>query len=136
MTTEQLRECPACGSSASIQCSDWVRCSNEDCILCGPEGDPDGAKWNALPRRGDADSKLRELREWVGIESYHLPAFEVRRKIDELLAAPPRAQSETVEVPEHVRKWAEWIRHTHRYRAGRMAAYRDRVLAALKEGES
>jgi hypothetical protein len=45
-----LLPCPACGGEAK-QGSSYVGCSNLACALFGPNFDPEGAKWNALPRR-------------------------------------------------------------------------------------
>ncbi|MDY6867006.1 MAG: hypothetical protein SVT56_03755 [Chloroflexota bacterium] len=45
----ELLPCPACGGEA-MWVDSYVGCESEDCSLCGPDNDPDGAKWNALPR--------------------------------------------------------------------------------------
>lgn len=53
--SEKLLPCPACGGDTAVQGrSDAVRCDNRLCMLDGPFPDPDGARWNALPRRTDA----------------------------------------------------------------------------------
>lgn len=53
----ELLPCPACGSKAQppdenhwkvIQC---ISCTNPECEMTGPVYDPDGVKWNALPRK-------------------------------------------------------------------------------------
>ena len=49
-----LKPCPACGTAAEI-IDLAARCGRRvSCGVRGPNLDPDGAKWNALPRRGDA----------------------------------------------------------------------------------
>ena len=56
--TENLKPCPACGGDA-IPCETFAACGNRpDCCLVGPSRDPDGAKWNALPRRTDASQGM------------------------------------------------------------------------------
>lgn len=51
---EKLKPCPACGADAYFD-GTLVVCSNKpECWLMGPNDDPDGAKWNALPRRAAA----------------------------------------------------------------------------------
>lgn len=57
---ENLKPCPACDSSSvSLGVSSgWVMCDNPNCLLDGPHGDSDGAKWNALPRRTDASQGM------------------------------------------------------------------------------
>jgi hypothetical protein len=47
-----LKPCPACHDPNPIHYKggEYGRCANEKCQLEGPKGDPDGAKWNALPR--------------------------------------------------------------------------------------
>lgn len=56
-----LRPCPACGGEAlKISGFDCVRCLTEGCRLFGPDLDPSGAKWNALPRR-EAGPEAPEL---------------------------------------------------------------------------
>ena len=59
---EKLKPCPACGSSRVRlnEPSRWVTCNNSDCLLDGPTGDSDGAKWNALPRRTDAPAGMSD----------------------------------------------------------------------------
>lgn len=58
-----LKPCPACGEKKALYLGrlDQVQCCG-DCCMIGPKDDPDGAKWNALPRREDADAELGELR--------------------------------------------------------------------------
>jgi len=46
-----LKPCPNCKHGAAMVGNEWAECENEACILQGPSFDPDGAKWNALPRR-------------------------------------------------------------------------------------
>lgn len=52
-----LKPCPACGAPAHHGMdyfddtpNGYVECSSKSCSLEGPVDDPDGAKWNALPR--------------------------------------------------------------------------------------
>jgi hypothetical protein len=47
---EKLLPCPACGSEPEFDNLGYVNCSNRACYLFGPDNDPDGSKWNALPR--------------------------------------------------------------------------------------
>ena len=58
----KLKPCPSCESSHVRVNSDsgWVTCNNSDCLLDGPTGDSDGAKWNALPRRTDAPAGMSD----------------------------------------------------------------------------
>lgn len=68
-----LRPCPACGADAKKEDlfgDDYVHCSDEDCELCGPSGDPDGAKWNALPRR-EANPEAPELPKRISADSLY-----------------------------------------------------------------
>ncbi len=53
-----LKPCPACenpdprlndGVTDALQ---WVGCGHyPDCAMIGPQGDTDGSKWDAMPRR-------------------------------------------------------------------------------------
>lgn len=45
-----LMECPVCRHIPE-QWTNHVTCSNIYCCLRGPDNDPDGALWNALPRK-------------------------------------------------------------------------------------
>jgi hypothetical protein len=48
---EKLLPCPACGSEAEHSIiMEYANCSNKRCRLIGPDPDPDGSRWNALPR--------------------------------------------------------------------------------------
>lgn len=53
MKKPTLKPCPACGNNAMFASNkDWVFCTNYvECHLVGPNNDPDGRKWNAMPRR-------------------------------------------------------------------------------------
>jgi hypothetical protein len=57
-----LKPCPACGHKEPYLSKGYeiVKCQNFDCGMEGPRSDPDGAKWNALPRvirvNGDCDT--------------------------------------------------------------------------------
>lgn len=52
-----LKPCPSCESTdlTLLPRRSYVACRNKDCCLFGPINDPDGSKWNALPRRITAD---------------------------------------------------------------------------------
>lgn len=55
---EKLKPCPACGGDA-YNTAQVVYCiSTSKCGVVGPWNDPDGAKWNALPRRTDASQGM------------------------------------------------------------------------------
>lgn len=56
----KLKSCPACGGHARMVGENFVSCLKDQCDMMGPSNDPDGAKWNALPRRGDAPTVTRE----------------------------------------------------------------------------
>ena len=64
-----LKPCPSCGgkaehSVASAVCSDHIECTAEGCDLFGPSEDPDGTKWNALPRHdGQTQERLALLQQ-------------------------------------------------------------------------
>lgn len=75
--TDSLKPCPACHGTATFL-GGWndegsrrfVAC--ESCRMKGPTGDRDGSRWNALPRRDDAqhydgynmlDDELKRRRE-------------------------------------------------------------------------
>jgi hypothetical protein len=48
---EKLLPCPACGSEAERGIfGEYAKCSSRQCYLVGPDPDPDGSRWNALPR--------------------------------------------------------------------------------------
>jgi hypothetical protein len=51
---EKLLPCPACGSERVNLFGRFVTCRNPGCELGGPNNDPDGSKWNALPRNAKA----------------------------------------------------------------------------------
>ena len=61
MTT--LKPCPACGRETVEKRSSWVGCPS--CSLEGPARDPNGEKWNALPRRGDATNAPAPFPSWL-----------------------------------------------------------------------
>lgn len=48
----QLKPCPACGGEAE-QRGMFASCVDPSCALAGPNGDPSGVRWNAMPRKGD-----------------------------------------------------------------------------------
>ena len=50
---EHLKPCPACGGEARIRDGRFAVCDGIHCRVMGPSYDPDGAKWNALPRAED-----------------------------------------------------------------------------------
>lgn len=58
----KLKPCPACGGGANHfeMCGGFEACS-DGCGLCGPDNDPDGAKWNDLPRRGDVVANKEKI---------------------------------------------------------------------------
>lgn len=47
--SENLKPCPRCGSAVQ-RFSRYVACASTECAVIGPNDDPYGAKWNALPR--------------------------------------------------------------------------------------
>lgn len=51
--SENLKPCPRCGSAVQ-HFSKYVACASTECEVIGPNDDPYGAKWNALPRHTDA----------------------------------------------------------------------------------
>lgn len=57
---EKLKPCPACGGDAWRRPVGYASCSSAGCHLIGPDHDPDGAKWNALPRRTDASQGMSD----------------------------------------------------------------------------
>lgn len=69
---EKLKPCPACGGDA-IPCETYAACGNRmECCVTGPNDDPDGAKWNALPRREDAP--LATIEDTAGMSDGELIA--------------------------------------------------------------
>ena len=46
-----LLPCPVCGGEARQDSNEFVFCRDDDCGMMGPNFDPTGEKWNALPRR-------------------------------------------------------------------------------------
>jgi hypothetical protein len=51
-----MKPCPNCGSSQIFRGTDTYKLKHEycdDCGLTGPRDDPDGKKWDSLPRRGE-----------------------------------------------------------------------------------
>jgi hypothetical protein len=51
-----MKPCPNCGSSQIFRGTDTYKLKHEycdDCGLTGPRDDPDGLKWDSLPRRGE-----------------------------------------------------------------------------------
>ena len=61
--TEKLLPCPACGSVLPPRhwnVGNSKACPSRACNLIGPMGDPDGSKWNALPRRNPIEAAFIE----------------------------------------------------------------------------
>lgn len=56
---QELKPCPACESPANIV-GGVAQCALPECDMVGPSRDPDGAKWNALPRHGSDGARLRK----------------------------------------------------------------------------
>ena len=46
----ELEKCPVCGSDVEMVGNGRAYCSGEDCHLCGPNNDTDGAEWNQMCR--------------------------------------------------------------------------------------
>jgi hypothetical protein len=44
------KTCPACEKKAEL-CGSYVRCTNPNCCVVGPNNDPRGENWNRMPRR-------------------------------------------------------------------------------------
>lgn len=108
MTAPDLKPCPACGRQPVLLSGHAWACPNGRCEVVGTRDDPDGAKWNALPRRGTG-KEMEELRaalaEWRGsIADDELAArggevrLRVRRAIDAVLAAAPCAAQESYDT--------------------------------------
>lgn len=66
--SENLKPCPRCGSAVQ-HFSKYVACASTECEVIGPNDDPYGAKWNALPRHTDAAPGMTdgELRSRVAL---------------------------------------------------------------------
>lgn len=62
----KLKPCPSCESVRLEQAGDFVVCNN--CGLWGPEQDPNGHKWNSIPRRSEVLDLLKKL-EWAMLAS-------------------------------------------------------------------
>jgi len=91
----KLKPCPNCGSEAITPPAKYDHYANcRDCGVFGPHHDPDGEKWNAMPRRGDAadadfrllvetaarfDTVLDKDDQWVFAD--HASAVEAARKL-------------------------------------------------------
>jgi len=70
---QDLKPCPACGAKA-VQYSNYAECSNSDCGRTGPWDDPDGAKWNAIPRREESTAQRGPAIAVDGVEYEMAPA--------------------------------------------------------------
>lgn len=98
MTVPDLKPCPACGGASHLVGSSIECEALHVCHVIGPRNDPDGAKWNALPRRGSG-KEMEELREFLKEWRRDFPddllrgsvRLRVRRAIDAVLAAAPQA---------------------------------------------
>ena len=57
----KLKPCPLCGAEAErSSCNKSViGCSDINCLTYGPLGDPDGHKWNSMPRRSEVLELIR-----------------------------------------------------------------------------
>lgn len=105
-----LKPCPACGGTdvrvAGSQMQ-YVTCSNGQCHLDGPIRDPDGTKWNALPRSGAAQIDDGPLdvtaAEWeCAARDYYNKLADARMRIVDLeksLMLAPQAYGAEGEPP-------------------------------------
>jgi len=56
----ELKPCPFCGAGAELyDYNTVVICTSWGCKVVGPDNDPDGHKWNSIPRRSDVMELLR-----------------------------------------------------------------------------
>jgi len=56
----KLKPCPFCGAGAELyDYNTVVICTSWGCKVVGPDNDPDGHKWNSIPRRSDVMELLR-----------------------------------------------------------------------------
>lgn len=65
----ELKECPFCEGDPCFSHEinpDYVTCL--DCGMDGPFADPNGRKWNAIPRRSEVKELLRLVEEF---KQYH-----------------------------------------------------------------
>jgi hypothetical protein len=63
-----LKPCPACSKAALInEAVCYIYCSNTLCAVMGPTYDPDGSKWNALPRHSDNAALVAENERLRGL---------------------------------------------------------------------
>ena len=86
----KLKNCPACGGAASFyKDARRVYClgGGDECCLTGPIHDPDGAKWNALPRRDANEPYLIDQLDVRVQELFtHFEAVDVScKRLDERL---------------------------------------------------
>lgn len=100
--SQNLKPCPACEHDDPMTFPDFVACSKSSCAATGPSDDFDGAKWNDMPRRGDAPPAA--------------PAPTVTRKqivgeIVALMKAAPRLETveEQEEAYDAVRARMKWL---------------------------
>ena len=75
----ELKPCPNCGAKVYFLGNRAIRCMNMMCLMVGPVDDPDGIKWNALPRLGDVPSVVPVVDQPHG-------GIMIERKLPETLA--------------------------------------------------
>jgi len=66
----KLKPCPFCGAKVEQYDFDSIAvCKRKGCKVIGPDNDPHGRKWNAIPRRSEVLELLRLVDEVTGWEN-------------------------------------------------------------------
>lgn len=137
----ELKPCPNCGCGEPVLFRDWVECRSGTCCVMGPNADPDGAKWNALPRDGDSRTPgtievpvaeveaLRVSHDWVkhrnGPGSLSASMLTRDRSIEAIIARlPPRE-------PDHVANLRKLLRNNENVLATEMISALEAAIRAM-----
>ena len=110
MSETKLACCPVCGGEATLYPlykGGYICCDNDNCCVIGPNNDPDGAKWNAMPRRKSGKAKpytkkdvkalLRAVDMRLDLHDENVPASCFFAKYPEIFRKATHSSTEAID---------------------------------------